>query len=69
MTSEGQSKGLNIAKYALSFISMFFDIIFMVQHYILYRNSNSDLGPKKISEDTVERLINSSNIRDSDVKE
>ena len=69
VTSEGQSKGLNIAKYALSFISMFFDIIFMVQHYILYRNSNSDLGPKKINEDTVERLINSSNIRDSDVKE
>jgi len=59
ITTEGQSKGLNIAKYALSIISMVFDIIFMVQHYILYRNSNSDLNKKKINEETVEKLINS----------
>ena len=58
ITSEGQSKGLNIAKYALSFISMFFDIIFIVQHFILYRNSNSDLGDKKYNDETVEKLIN-----------
>lgn len=28
--------GLNIAKFALSVISIFFDIIFMIQHYALY---------------------------------
>jgi cystinosin len=32
VTSEGQPKALNIAKYALSFISIFFDIIFITQH-------------------------------------
>lgn len=31
----------NIAKFLLGFLSMFFDIIFIVQHYILYRHSNS----------------------------
>jgi len=31
----------NIAKFLLGFLSMFFDVIFMVQHYILYRHSNS----------------------------
>ena len=41
------SSALNTAKYALSFITMFFDIIFITQHYILYRNSNSDLHPNR----------------------
>ncbi|OQS05739.1 Lysosomal Cystine Transporter (LCT) Family [Thraustotheca clavata] len=31
----------NPVKFALGFASMFFDVIFMTQHYILYRNSNS----------------------------
>lgn len=31
-----QSHSLNIAKYALSFISIIFDILFMTQHYCLY---------------------------------
>jgi cystinosin len=31
-----QNHSLNIAKYALSFISIFFDTIFIVQHYCLY---------------------------------
>ena len=69
VTSDGQSKGLNIAKYAISFVSIFFDIIFMVQHYILFRNSNSDLGNKRINEETVDKLLNSSNVRDSDLHE
>ena len=43
--TEETSEALNTAKYALSFITMFFDIIFITQHYILYRNSNSDLNP------------------------
>ena len=47
---------------------MFFDIIFMTQHYILYRNSNSDLGKKnKIEDDTVDKLIDSN--RESEIKE
>lgn len=29
------------AKFALGTLSMWFDVIFMVQHYILYRHSNS----------------------------
>lgn len=44
ITPDHQSPALNIAKYALSFLSIFFDCIFMTQHYILYRNSNSDLN-------------------------
>ena len=66
ITSDDQSKGLNIAKYALSIISMLFDILFMVQHYILFKNSNSDLGPAKLDDEIVDRLINSN--RESSVK-
>ncbi len=28
--------GFNIAKFVLSIVSIFFDLIFMFQHYILY---------------------------------
>jgi len=66
ITSDDQSKGLNIAKYALSIISMLFDIVFMIQHYILFKNSNSDLGPAKLDDEIVDRLINSN--RESSVK-
>lgn len=41
LTPDHQSPSLNIAKYALSFVSIFFDIIFCVQHYCLYRKSSS----------------------------
>lgn len=34
---------LNIAKYALSFVSILYDLLFLTQHYILYKQSNSDL--------------------------
>jgi len=69
VTSDGQSKGLNIAKFALSFISMFFDIIFMTQHYILYKNSNSDLGKKnKVDDENIDKLISDSN-RESETRE
>ena len=70
VTSDGQPRGLNIAKYALSFISIFFDIIFMTQHYILYKNSTSDIGDKnknKIEEDAVDKLIDSN--RESELKD
>jgi len=61
VTSEGQPKALNIAKFALSFISIFFDIIFMTQHYILYKDSNSDLEERKNkgTGDTIGKLIES----------
>ena len=67
VTSEGQPKGLNIAKFALSFISMFFDIIFMTQHYILYKDSNTDIEERqkekreqfKKDEDKFDKLMTS----------
>jgi cystinosin len=34
-----QNHSLNIAKYALSFISIIFDIIFIFQHYYLYKDN------------------------------
>ena len=69
VTSDGQSKGLNIAKFALSFISMFFDIIFMIQHYILYKDSNSDLKDKKKEDiNQIDKLLENSN-RESEAKE
>ena len=52
VTSEGQPKGLNIAKFALSFISIFFDIIFMTQHYVLYKNSNTDIEERQKERNT-----------------
>ena len=75
VTSEGQPKGLNIAKFALSFISMFFDIIFMTQHYILYKDSNTDIEERqkeqrnqsKKEDDTIEKLIDSRG--DSQIRE
>ena len=39
---DDQSDALNIAKYALSFISIVFDIIFCIQHFILYRTPESE---------------------------
>ena len=35
--SNGMHLGINPVKLALSFICMFYDIIFMVQHFILYK--------------------------------
>ena len=65
-SSEGQPKGLNIAKFALSVISVFFDVIFITQHYILYKDSNSDLGKNKPKNNIVEHELIESN-RESDV--
>lgn len=39
-----QSHSLNIAKYALSFISIIFDILFMTQHYCLYPHREGNLN-------------------------
>lgn len=40
----GLNDSLNIVKYAISVISMFFDVIFLVQHYVLYRNNGQSDG-------------------------
>jgi cystinosin len=32
--------GFNIVKWMLGIMSMVFDIIFMIQHYVLYRNNH-----------------------------
>ena len=34
----------NLAKFGLGFVSMFFDVVFMSQHYILYSESGSERG-------------------------
>ena len=48
---------------------MFFDIIFMIQHYILYKNSNSDLKEKKKEDiNQIDKLLETSN-RESEAKE
>jgi cystinosin len=46
-----QSHALNIAKYALSIISIVFDILFITQHYCLYRHNNSNSGDNDNSND------------------
>lgn len=54
---EGQSDTLNIAKFAISFVAIFFDIIFMTQHYCLYSDSNSDLN----KDDKLENIVSPEN--------
>lgn len=49
--SDGPQYALNFVKYAISIIAMFFDIIFVVQHFCLYRNRDEDYNK-------VEQLIN-----------
>ncbi|KAG6659629.1 hypothetical protein I3843_03G045400 [Carya illinoinensis] len=49
----------NIGKTLLSLVSIFFDIIFMCQHYVLYPKKNAQVSPKLIEEDR-EPLVKSS---------
>ena len=39
----GGGGAFNIAKFCLGFISITFDIIFMVQHYLLYRHKDKNV--------------------------
>lgn len=41
-----QNSALNFTKYALSIISMFFDLIFMFQHYVLYKERDDKVDEK-----------------------
>lgn len=50
---------LNIVKYCVSIIAMFFDIIFLIQHYCLYKN---DRDAK------LDKLINTAETADEDSK-
>lgn len=51
----------NIAKYALSFVSILYDVLFLLQHYVFYKHSNSDLVKSKplIPENDIDININS----------
>lgn len=49
--SHNETYLLNIVKYAISILSIFFDIIFMIQHWVIYRKSPE--------EEKLDRLINS----------
>lgn len=46
--------GFNIVKFLLSVFAMSFDIIFMVQHYILYRGAHESLKKRKDRKDALE---------------
>ena len=38
------SNGLNLTKMALAFLTVFYDIIFVFQHYVLYRERPESVG-------------------------
>jgi uncharacterized membrane protein len=48
----GNDTGFNIVKFLLSVIAMIFDLIFMFQHYVLYRDK-WDSKSKKIDKRTL----------------
>ena len=53
---DGESGTLNIAKFAISFVAIFFDIVFMTQHYCLYSDSNSDLNQVSANYENVDKV-------------
>ncbi|KAL6136165.1 hypothetical protein ACLB2K_061466 [Fragaria x ananassa] len=50
----------NIGKTLLSLISIFFDLLFMGQHFVLYPAKGALISPKKIKEESAEPLVKSS---------
>jgi len=48
--------GFNIVKFLLSVIAMFFDLIFMFQHYVLYRDKWQNKEKHDGRLDTLNRL-------------
>ncbi len=36
------NNGLNVTKLFLAILTIFYDIIFVFQHYVLYRNNNKN---------------------------
>ncbi|KAH9609091.1 hypothetical protein KSS87_021851 [Heliosperma pusillum] len=51
----------NLGKTLLSFVSIFFDLVFMIQHYILYRGKKPYFLPSKFDEASKEALLQPSN--------
>ena len=47
--TEQFSGGLNVAKFLLGIISMFFDVLFMVQHYCIYTDWKKDKDSRRSS--------------------
>jgi cystinosin len=45
-TSPFDGGGFNIVKWMLGIMSIVFDIIFMIQHFILYKDSNHEIQEK-----------------------
>lgn len=51
VTPQGQPASLNLAKFALSFVSIFFDVIFIVQHYCLYKKTEYERKYEMLTND------------------
>jgi len=54
--------GLNVAKFLLSIISIFFDVIFMLQHYCLYGGAKKD----RKTEESLTSPINAGQVSDEE---
>lgn len=52
----GASDGFNIVKFLLSVIAMIFDLIFMFQHYVLYRDKWVNLKRIKKAQERQKKL-------------
>ncbi|GAB2229683.1 hypothetical protein Droror1_Dr00013934 [Drosera rotundifolia] len=50
----------NIGKTLLSLVSISFDILFMVQHFVLYRSKKDALSASKLEDETKKPLVKSS---------
>ena len=59
----GSGTGFNIVKFLLSIIAMIFDLIFMFQHYVLYRDKWAT--PKKLEKQLRERQKTIDKVQDS----
>ncbi|KAM3761276.1 hypothetical protein ACB098_01G255700 [Castanea mollissima] len=49
----------NIGKTLLSLVSIFFDIIFIFQHYVIYPHNKAQVSSKLVEEEHTERLVKS----------
>ena len=52
----GSGDGFNIVKFLLSVIAMVFDLIFMFQHYVLYRDKWVNLKRIKKANERAEKM-------------
>jgi len=52
----GSDTGFNIVKFLLSVIAMIFDLIFMFQHYVLYRDKWVNKNKKDERQDKFDKI-------------